>query len=1425
MARPSGAEIQLRAIRAHEGSQARAWEELAYQLRPPVAHGHVETRKTRAPDAGVEWYEVYADGHQEGFQAKFHASLADALSGMRESVEAVCNKRPRLTKLTFVVPYDFTDSGAAVTKTDQDRWDEAVARWRTDFPAAGRIAFATIRAGEIAASLALKEHAGRREYWFGGLEITDEWLNDRFAESVRVAGERYTPQADSPSSVNDIIDAAVFGPSFVANLHIHAKGVFGAALKDVGMWGVSTSAATSLIRELAGACASCLGTRDGEDDVLPVLTPDLGKIAATTDKLIDLAHVESGNLQSWDRRNLDSAISALQALHLLATGSTAKALTNRAFALVGPAGQGKTHALMRAVDDCLERDVPALAILGQRLSDKNWWPAAAETLGGLAVDSDEFLQALDSLAEARHCRALVVIDAINESQSPRRWRDELPAMLAQFQKYPHIALIVSYRTDYRDVVGAPSSLIKIRHPGLAGTEAEALAAYCKLFDIPVPSRGLFEPALSSPLFLRMYCEVMAADPLGRVDAPTRSNLFERYSKVIGRKAASKLNLSPTSTVVSDALSHTADRILDNGGQPMRRDLIEPEVDAYLPGRTWPDTLFQQLASEGLIELRPTYNGTESVAFPFQAYSEHLLADRLLTTIDAECRVWTQRLVPLPREVKRRRLLAKKVAGAPWSWRSLAVVLPEREGVELMDLLPDASEDFRLQEAMRESLTDRAAATFGGRALELLSQALDAGPDDATRGIEAVLSLAPREGHPGNADWLHSQLVGRNMAERDATWSIATFQVDQYSGAYRRLSKWATSLSTAGGDEEVRLASILLMWLFTSPNRFLRDGASKTMVKLLSRHLALTPSLIDAAKGTDDPYVQERVLTCCYGAVLVGGDDDLDSVRVLSKALFGWRESGLPVDVIARDSVRGIVAWCVDRGIVATTHLTGFAPPYGADPPNEPPTRDELEARHGPIKDDDGNYTAWRAYSILRSCLDWYGDFNKYVVKSDVEFFSWHPLSGPAPTENNYQNPLDRVNVDWAGRWIANRAISLGWTTQRFEAFERDHDLRRGREAHKAERFGKKYQWIAHRELLARLADNFHPSYEKWSTTQTQYQGPWVWYGRDFDPTLPPSVIEGESQISRIARDATATWAALPPPEMDIVATPDEWVAKSDDLPESATMFSCIDLNGRTWVAIQRYSTWTRDNAQRSGMSKRERDVFFLQFSWLVPRGQGTALYNFIEREGLSGRWMPDTRRTHHQYLGETSSAPIAASAETYLDDHDIPSKLRDSGIRPRPAVEQYLWEGSALDCSIDESIDFYTPTPELLGSARWVGHQAAWSDHGRIVARSIELPEAENAQDVLLVDAEWLAGRLRALEADMVIGTLSERHALPLDDDDFRRLAFSDVWYVALVSSHTVSSEAGPMLEVRQRVDEDPEVTPEPEDGFSADEPFDPDSI
>lgn len=1392
-----GSMIRLRDIRAHEGSQARAWEELAYQLRPVPGDGHVETRKTRAPDGGVEWYELYADGHQEGFQAKFNESLEDALGGMLESVKTVAAKRPSMTHLTFIVPYDFTDAASEKSKSDQDRWNDAVKRWKTNVDGAARLTFGVIRAGDTVDALLRPNHAGRRAYWFGEVELTADWLAQRWTEARSVAGDRYTPAADTVSRVQSALDAVCAGEPFRDRVNDLITQTDLACRQDRGIWDekwqdvADQLAALQLVRERSLEPAN----HSGND--LPIFEIDFESIFEIAEKIVAMARGRLIALPYDKQRNVNRALTAADALRRFSSGPLPKLYRARAVAIEGPAGQGKTHTLIHGSKLMLDGGAPAIVVMGQRVKNDNWWPAFSGALGGLQGTSDDFLQALDSLAEANGTRAVILIDALNEAQDPRMWRVELPALLTQVRSYRHLALIVTYRTDYRDVIAPPTELRRINHPGLAGHEKEALASYCSLYKISVPPRASLDSDFTSPLFLRMYCAVIAGGVGNSNDPPSRSSLFARFAELQSGRVRDHLHLPPTSTVVAEALSKMADHLLASRGQAVARAIVEPALDALLPGRLWPDTLFGRLVSEGLVEVRPDYDGVESVIFPFQAYSEHLLADRFLELAADRRHSRIPRL--FARIVRRPKTtvpsgVAKGLRDNQWLWRAMSVRLPEQHNIELIDLLPGHTTDYRMRESTRESLIERTTSSFSARALALLDGELEF---DGQEWVDTVLSLAPRITHPANSDWLNSRLSAQMMADRDATWSIDAFQVDDYSPAFTRLAAWADGGAPAAPIEQVRLVTLALMWLLTSPNRFLRDRVSKCLVVLLTRHLAAAEPLLAAAKEVDDPYIQERVLTCVYGAVMVGGDDDLPATTHLVQALQKWHSAGLPIHAIARDSARGAVAWAHGRGVANLALLESFSPTYGAAAPIEPPTVEELQEQYGLIKGNDGRIVDWRADSILSSCLDWYGDFNKYVVKSDVGFFSLYPLSGPPPTEKKYNDPNGQVDANWAGRWIANRAIEFGWTSARFTDFERNHDARKGREGHKAERFGKKYQWIAHHELLARLADNFHPAYESWNQDPMVYQGPWSWYGRDFDPSLPPSTRIGEANVCKVEYREGHDWAGLISPVLDPSVPAKEWVAKVDDLPPTTSIFEPTDVAGRRWIAIQRYSTWNRENSQRKGISKRELDVFFLQFSWLVPRGQGQELHDLIVERGLSGRWMPDTKRTHTQYLGEHQWAPIVFTESQVAGKHDSPSQLRDRGLEVRPAVEQYLWEGNVLDCSLDTSVDLYTPTCELLGNARWVGHTAKWRDNGAVIAEAIRIEDRENGQDVLLVDPDWLDGRLRDLDAELVIGTLSEKHALSEDDDDLRSMAFSDIWYVAAYSPDEPALRTGPLIKVR----------------------------
>jgi|SRR6516225_1795538 hypothetical protein len=77
-------------------------------------------------------------------------------------------------------------------------------------------------------------------------------------------------------------------------------------------------------------------------------------------------------------------------------------------------------------------------------------------------------------------------------------------------------------------------------------------------------------------------------------------------------------------------------------------------------------------------------------------------------------------------------------------------------------------------------------------------------------------------------------------------------------------------------------------------------------------------------------------------------------------------------------------------------------------------------------------------------------------------------------------------------------------------------------------------------------------------------------------------------------------------------------------------------------------------------------------------GRSTRLENMVRPvaicavPGLSGRWMPDKRRTHTQYLDEQNWPPIVFTASNSENDHDIPLGLCERGLEPRPAVEGYL---------------------------------------------------------------------------------------------------------------------------------------------------------
>jgi len=143
-----------------------------------------------------------------------------------------------------------------------------------------------------------------------------------------------------------------------------------------------------------------------------------------------------------------------------------------------------------------------------------------------------------------------------------------------------------------------------------------------------------------------------------------------------------------------------------------------------------------------------------------------------------------------------------------------------------------------------------------------------------------------------------------------------------------------------------------------------------------------------------------------------------------------------------------------------------------------------------------------------------------------------------------------------------RVIDFGWETELFGEFDA-RAASSDRSERKPERIGKKYQWIAYHEFLARVADNFEFTGDAWARNTERYDGPWqVGYVRDIDPTC---LIRGTNTDA-----ATCCWWQPLTYEWDPSVTHAAWVAHNGDLPKFDSGFLVTDKNSVQWYVLESY---------------------------------------------------------------------------------------------------------------------------------------------------------------------------------------------------------------------------------------------------------------
>ena len=121
--------------------------------------------------------------------------------------------------------------------------------------------------------------------------------------------------------------------------------------------------------------------------------------------------------------------------------------------LNGKAGTGKTHLLCDFTKRRIASEAPTVLLMGQRfVANDSPWTQMLQQLDLPNVSAEEFVGALEAAAQAAGCRALVIIDALNEGQGRVIWPVHIAAFLSALEKSPWIGVLLSVRSTYEDVV-------------------------------------------------------------------------------------------------------------------------------------------------------------------------------------------------------------------------------------------------------------------------------------------------------------------------------------------------------------------------------------------------------------------------------------------------------------------------------------------------------------------------------------------------------------------------------------------------------------------------------------------------------------------------------------------------------------------------------------------------------------------------------------------------------------------------------------------------------------------------------------------------------------------------------------------------------------------------------------------------------------
>ena len=1029
-----------------------------------------------------------------------------------------------------------------------------------------------------------------------------------------------------------------------------------------------------------------------------------------------------------------------------------------ALLLRGEAGTGKTHLFCDVMNQRAKSGKVSVMLHGGHFKDANPLVAILEELD-LRCTFDEFLGAMDAAGQASGSRALVMIDALNEGNGSQIWPAYLPGLLIAVARYPWVGIALSVRTPYEQFVIptslGPEKLSRLTHDGFRHNIEDALKIFFDANGIERPSVPMLISEFSNPQFLVILLRWLKNEGLTRIPdiLGKLTSVYGLFLGSVDEKLSGEANLdySIHGNIVRKAVDALVDHMISRDCLFLKYTDADSLLREIYPASLDSKSLLRNLISEGV--LNKEFVNTESsnsepvIRFAYERLAENLIIQRQLKGIGSEGDV---------RSLFRENGAFARYLSSPEQYGgmidALSIQLPERFHKELIEVNPELAESEIVRRSFLDSLTWRSPSSIRESTRLQIGKFLD-NKLNLDMVLRMLLTISTDPENSLNGKYIHKFLLKLDVGDRDSIWS--TFLHRDWSrddSIVRRCIDWAWNANKSTlTQRSAYLAGLALVWFLTSSNRSVRDKATKALVSLLSDRMDTLVEMLPEFGNCNDPYVTERLFCVAYGCAM--RSDDRAQLQRLAEYTYSaiFEDGDPPPNILLRDYARGIIDYALHKGIRLNIDSSKTVPPYNSEwIENFPSTEDveELKRIHASTQHGDG------AFNIFFS-LSWMGDFYSYILEGHSNSFQWSSVPLPSnkipkkrmwkkfndgikndqemPWENyladtskkeQFRQTLTEPQLDifdkyvvpcvecppdqepqnstldsgLLARWIAKRVFELGWTEERFGEYDQDaarYDL--GRSNRRNERMGKKYQWIAYYELLARASDNFEFIGDFTINDFDIYDGPWqLIHLRNIDPSLLiAGALESSPDVYYSGRWSPFMYNDWNPAIDDI-----KWLKGTSDLPSFESIIEHTDPgDGSKWLVLGTSISLNQPTpADQEPFEIPNRSISFFVESYLTRKTEIQKLYDHGKKLDWGSERFPEHGSTDNIFLGELYWNGSVEQSDRYdeplwIDPNDDRFNLP---VRVYVSTRSYVDELSEYDHSSDANITMLVPNRLLV---------------------------------------------------------------------------------------------------------------------------------